>query len=290
MRYIQLIILLNIGFILKAQINKFTVDCGNDTSFCYVLNDTIPHHIGTKVKIANGIPPIKYSWACKVFYIDHYLTASDFLSDTAILTPTVGNWSTIHHVLFYLRVTDSIGNKATDSIKINFSSFIYGLTSYSYTIYEGDSIWFGDIEIGGGLPPVKYYWTPSTGVFDSTSITTWFKPVKTIWYYQYAIDSAGCRSPELNVLDITVNPTLVESVNNKLFSLHQEGSKLVFNNSQNKLARISFFTLDGKNIATLETMGTTIDTQNLFDKSSIYLCILNINGRQESCKYINNSR
>ncbi len=271
---------------------EFKVDCGNDTAFCLdLINGKIINYIGTKVKITNGIPPFKYSWTCnKVFYLVGYLTASDFLSDTTLENPRILGNNVKSSVRFYLTVIDSIGNKAMDSINVKFSQFIYEAGSYLFNINKGDSINFGTIVVGGGIPPLKYYWTPVNGVLDSSEITTWFKPDSSINYYQYIIDSAGCRSENNLALSINIIRTLIENLNSKITGFHQEGSKLFFKNPQNELAYISIYTLDGKNIFNTETKCTAFDTHNLLKSNSAYLCVLNIGGKQEACKFINYKR
>ncbi len=130
LRRMKKILIILFFFPVFTYSQEFKVDCGNDTAFCYGLNDTIIPHIGTEVKITNGIPPFKFSWNCKRFCnAVMCFKASDFLNDTAILNPIIGG-SPVSPVRFYLTVTDSTGNKAMDSINVKFSQFIYEAGSY----------------------------------------------------------------------------------------------------------------------------------------------------------------
>ncbi len=141
--------------------------------------------------------------------------------------------------------------------------------------------------VGGGIPLLKYYWTPVNGVLDSSEITTWFKPDSSINYYQYIIDSAGCRSENNLALSINIIRTFIENLNSKITGFHQEGSKLVFDNPQNELAEISIYTLDGKRIYESETKGSYIEIGNSLPQNGIYVYTLKIQNDFESGKFIN---
>ena len=277
-------------FVLKAQSPVFKVDCGNDTVFCSRLYADTSFHIGTKVKIYNGTAPFTYKWSCKYQYSYYIATASNFLNDTSILNPFIkvsitGEKRSLH---FYLAVKDKNDNVATDSITIRPSSFIYSAGEYEFYLHKGDSMQFfeGFVVVGGGIPPLKYYWTPTVGLDDSSKINAWCKPQQSTFYYQYVIDSAGCKSVPNGAYIITILPTSVKNIGDML-NLHQSGNRMIFCNSYNKLAKLSFYSIDGKKIYTGETTDSFFVIPNLLDKNSITICVLSLGGITSSLKIYN---
>ena len=123
---------------------------------------------------------------------------------------------------FYLTITDSVGNTCRDTVTIRFSSFGYSLLEYQFNINQGDSIhFFGIPFIGSGVPPLNFYWTPSTGLDDSTSLSAWASPDTTTFYSLTAIDSIGCISDSYIFYKIFVNPNSIdEQTNNIKVKIH----------------------------------------------------------------------
>ncbi len=270
---------------INAQTKKYTITCGNDTAFC----ENKINYLGTKVKILNGSPPYKYCWSMnKIHLFNTYLIASYVLSDTSILNPIFKGWAPpVNKFHFYLTITDSLGKVATDSINVKYSFYIIEGGLEQFNLIKGDSLLFGTEQIGGGILPLKFYWTPITGVLDSSANPTWFKPMGSTNYYQYVIDSAGCKSSAIDVLSITVNTTAVTIINVPTIIFHQEGSKLVFSNFQNANAIIKLYSVDGNCVYTIETMDSFISVPKQFN-NNIYICVLNIGNNQETCKFLNN--
>jgi hypothetical protein len=278
MKYYIIIFLLLINFAGKTQTSGFKVDCGNDTVFCPKLYPDTLFHIGENVKIIGGIAPFTYQWGCKVMYNTYVAYATYFLNDTNVLNPYI---KTIldKGVYFKLSVKDKNSNIAIDSIFINATKFIYNLTEYDFNMHVGDSLQFYyNHFVGGGFPPVKYFWSPSTGLEDSAKIDTWCKPQKSTEYYQYIIDSAGCKSSLNRVYNINFLPTSINTSTDKgsQLNLHQIGSCLFFNNPQNTIARISFYSIDGKKILTTKTNNSFYDIAYLLGKNSINICVVTI--------------
>ena len=274
-----------------AQTSPFTVDCGNNTFFCERPISDTTLHIGTQIKLLNGVAPYKYTWSCKPFKPSSKLTftASDFLSDTSIANPYIKDIPVRNKPWrFYLSVEDDNNNIATDSISIQYSQFIYGLFEADFTLNNGDSLQFYyDHFVGGGILPVKYYWTPSDGLEDSTRIDTWCKPLQSTIYYQYIIDSAGCISERnlvyrINVITTSINENSDKSGN--LINLRQEGKRLIFNNPQNKKAKLSFYSIDGKRIFIAETKDPFFEIPSLVYKSNITICVISLSGINATLK------
>ena len=283
MKYFLVIIITLFSFSMQAQPLVLKVDCGNDTVFCPRLYPDTLFHIGTRTKILNGNAPYTYQWSCKWKspYSNYILTASDFLNDTNILNPYIKTLLDVN-ICFHLTVIDKDNNIANDSIFVNSAKFSYSTFEYSFFLHLGDSLqFFNDIFVGGGFPPVKYYWTPSVGLNDSTKIDAWCKPQKSTDYYQYIIDSAGCKSQPNRVYNIYVLPTSIETSSynpRNLLNLYLNGVKLIFNNPQNKLTKLSIYSIDGKIVYSAETNNSFFDIHHLLNKSSIIICVVSLDG------------
>ncbi len=276
---------------INAQTLDFKVDCGNDTIFCRSLYaDTL--HLGSQVKLTNGVAPFAYKWSCKRYKIDNILnlTAKDFLNDTTLLNPYFKSYPIGSDCLyFYLTVEDSSGKQANDSITVRFSQFSYLEGYLQIELNIGDSVEFLCGSVGGGIPPLKLYWTPITGLSDTAGVNIWCKPDKSTDYETYVIDSVGCRSNPNLMYSIIIKPTLIKT-NNFVQSIdaYQNGNRIVFNNPQNRLAIITLYTLDGKKIYESETKGSIIEIDNSLSQNGIYIYNLKVQNEFVSGKYINN--
>ena len=211
-------------------------------------------------------------------------TANDFLNDTTITNPYLTDYGVKNRPWrLYLTVKDNNNNNiSTDSINIQISSFIYKLAEYDFNLPLGDSIQFyDDVFVDGGIPPLKYYWTPSYGLSDSARINSWCKPLKSTDYYQYIVDAAGCKCNPNRAYQITVIPTSVknnpEELGNAL-SLRQHGERLIFNNPNSKSANLIFYSMEGKKLYSSETNNSFFDMHYLLNNSSIKICVLYLNG------------
>ncbi|QQS52534.1 MAG: hypothetical protein IPM71_07310 [Bacteroidota bacterium] len=151
-----------------------------------------------------------------------------------------------------------------------------------FYLSKGDSIQFFDnIFVGGGIPPIEYYWTPSKWLDDSARINAWCKPLESTEYSQYIIDSAGCNSGSNTGYFVFVNPTSAQNIHDESenqLNLQQHGNSLVFNNPHNKRATFSIYTIDGKKIVTSHTTNSHIDISSLIDNGSMIICVLSMEG------------
>jgi hypothetical protein len=149
---------------------------------------------------------------------------------------------------------------------------------------------YDDIFISGGIPPVKYFWTPSEHLSDSAKIDAWANPKVSTDYYQYVIDSAGCKSmPDriYSILTFDESNNIINEDLNKQTNLHQIGSEVFFNNPQGKVAAITCYTLDGRKIFSSRTKESIFDFGNLLKHNTIGMCVINIDGVNESLKIYN---
>lgn len=274
----------------KAQNNTFTVDCGRDTTFCVgTYRCGTCYYIGSRVKLTNGVPPYQLAWSCKPRKITSTITftASDYLSDTIVINPYLKDFGVQNKPWrFYLKVRDSTDKVSIDSIDIQCSTFIFSTYEINLTLNDGDSIQFhDDAFVGGGIPPVKYYWTPGIGLDDSTKIDAWCKPKITTSYRQYIIDSAGCKSEPNLGINVKVIPTSnKDQINdNRELCLHQIGGKLQFNNPQCRVANISFYAINGKLLFTAQTQDSYYNLPR-FDGRGVIICVVERDEKKETIK------
>jgi hypothetical protein len=274
---------------IHAQPSSFEVDCGNDTFFCVGLY-TDSFNIGSHLKIRNGTPPYSYSWNCKSIKVSDNLTftTSDFLNDTSIDNPYLIDYGLINKPwYFYLSVKDINNNVASDSLAIFCSRFTYRTKEYGFNLHIGDSIQFYDeIFVGGGIPPISYYWSPSTGLDDSTKINAWCKPSHNTNYSQYIIDSVGCISYPNRAYNITILPTSgIDNRNQKsTFNLYQVGERVCFTNPFNDLAKLSIYSINGELLYAGETRDAFFDIPDIVGKNNIIICVLTIEGIKAALK------
>ena len=268
--------------VLKAQ---FSIDCGRDTFFCVGLYPDTTFYIGTQVKLMSGLAPYQYSWTCDPIKVTSTITftASNYLNDTSIANPYIKDCGIVNKPwCFYLTVKDNNNNIASDSILVQCSSFTYTTHEYSFSLNKGDSVqFFNDIFVGGGITPIKYYWTPSIWLDDSTQIDTWCKPQESTDYYQYIIDSVGCKSQANRAYNVYIMPTsIINNIgkNKNILNFRQQGKRLFFNNPLHKLTQITFYSIDGKRIHKGETNGSFFDFSCLRNKGSIIICVLSQEG------------
>jgi hypothetical protein len=211
--YTYIIVSILSSFIGKAY-SQCIADAGNDTIICVPLNYGALGTLGGSPLVTGGSGPYTYSWSCDYWIQSFHLTASDFLDDTTIANPSlISNLNNLDSITFHLKVVDGTSQICEDSVKITFSQFGYVLGYAVYYINPGDSIQLPGSTVGGGIGPLKYHWTPTFGLQDSTDVYTWAKPDTTTSYSTIATDSIGCiSSPSLSAI-VYINPTSIKSKN-----------------------------------------------------------------------------
>ncbi len=170
-------------------------DAGIDKHRC--PNDPTTQFGGLKSALG-GVPPYKYEWRIKPIAFAPpsipFLYASHILNDTTAANPTLIYNNLSDSVKLYLRVTDSLGCQSEDSCQITFSNFGQHTFYHEYWIDYGDSVYLNRTpNIGGGFGNVKYSWSPTNGLSDTTlPFGFWAKPLINTNYTPTIIDSKGC--------------------------------------------------------------------------------------------------
>lgn len=209
-----------------------------------------------ELRIKSGIPPYEIKWQADIdIGLIKKFTASDFLNDTTSRNPYF-----IDHIIssqwlkFLITVEDAIGNHATDSINVRFSSFIYPLGYIVQQVSYGDSIQIYHMGIGGGIEPLQYLWDSSKWLsfYDDN---TWCKPDSSFNYYELAIDSVGCKSEPSLTYEVRILPLSSIDYRAQKLEIKQIGNKIIFNNNENDKIEIVQLSVDGKVINKTITKG-----------------------------------
>jgi len=273
---------------------QLQVKIGNDTTFC-ACNIEQGVELAPHLSVTGGTVPYQYCWSISKPY--EYLPerlyyASNMLSDTTLDNPTFlsqyindpQEWTK-----FILTVEDAHGNKAQDSINVRFSDYyIVSVPEPAvYSINKGDSV-FLDVSnsyYGGISPYTSYSWIPKEGVSDPDSPMAWFKPDEGTHYVCMITDSAGCIGSIGSGFLFSVNSETFIHSNFNNATIYQSNGNIFFDNSNNKSVKFSFYDLSGK------LVHEEITTANRYNPGfigtdAVFLCIININNRQETIKYV----
>jgi hypothetical protein len=285
--FLTLIFLLN--FI--EVYSQLRVDAGNDTTYCLDWPRK-NMYLAPNIRVENAVGPYSIRWEFEItWFKSHIFTASDFLNDTTILSPLIKepvSWPDWYQ--FMVHVTDSVNNYAKDSINIRFSNFNYLLSYSVIQLKKGDSILLNGSNVFGGIPPLKYYYTPKTGLSNPDSSKTWCKPDSSIRYYSVAIDSCGCVSMLDLVYDIRMMTTgILESDFNSNNSLNitQQGKMVYFDNPNRQEARITLYSINGGQMSNFITTDDNWDFAGILKEKGIYIVNVSIGKFSGSRKFIN---
>jgi hypothetical protein len=209
------------------------------------------------------------------------------LNDTTIENPyiKVGLPTSNRPFTIYLSVKDSNNNVATDSLIVQQSKFVYYLYNFDITIPIGDSCQFSSsyVSVKGGIPPIHYYWSPSTFLDDSSRLDAWCKPSKSMKYCQYIIDSIGCKSNLALLYYVFPNKTGINELPIKK-EVYQYGNRIVFYNPQSNNAKITIYSIDGKPIYSDITKNSYFIIPTSILQKPFNLGILEVDNRKESFK------
>jgi len=198
---------------------QLIANAGGNKHVCmdqFGVKDTI--EIGTINTAIGGIPPYKYTW---YFNFNSITPLSYYLDDTTSSNPKVLSAYTYNDMnppFIWLKVEDSIGSVAYDSVQVSFSKFYYTIYDYHFILNEGDSVFLNNgTNIGAGVGQLSYLWKPNHGLKDSTKMNGfWAKPDRSIIYYPTVTDSTGCTDQGAPYYYITINHIgLNEDVLNK---------------------------------------------------------------------------
>jgi hypothetical protein len=219
---------------------QLKVDAGNDIIVCSGGDGA--YKIGGCPVASGGVEPYNYTWSGKRKRFpasNYWLYASDILDDTTKSNPSF-LWSAVPEdwFTFHLKVEDAEGSVGYDSVKIIRSYYISALIGPRHVIINrGDSVplSFGNANFYSNFMPLKYYFTPSYGLTDSTYyFNGWAKPDTTTFYYMYVINSVGCVSSKMGHLGVEVVDNMAVQQNKlvqeeKMWSNTKAGTENIYN-------------------------------------------------------------
>jgi len=219
--------------------------------------------LGGSPSAIGGTPPYTYEWwITPIPYIPPsfpYLFASNILNDTTISNPTLiytGSSFIGDSITFYLRITDNVGCQSIDSVLLTTSHFGVHVYTWSYNIYQGDSIYLNQVpNVGGGFGNSTYSWAPTHGLnIANLPSGFWAKPDTSIAYTATVIDSKGCQKtgggPTYYINVGTVGYNEIGKENIKLFpNPTNDIVYILYNSKISSIIRV--YNSVGQNIATV---------------------------------------
>lgn len=213
---------------IKCSAGRFKVYClttsnGIDTivqSSKYPNDDTL----GGIPTITGGIPPYKYTWACRdssSFTFYGVKSASYFLNDTTIARPYLTKkefWNAT--VTFHLNIIDSIGNKCHDSI-IVFAPKQFKAYDDFITKCKLDTV-HKSVGIGGrNYQPYIYTWSPNKYISDISVGDPLFWPPTDYSYVLSVEDTLGCKGADTQHIYVICDGHMnITNTKNKLVILN----------------------------------------------------------------------
>jgi hypothetical protein len=197
------------------------LDAGNDFYICFRdIGGGINPPVTLNPIYQCNYPIASVEWSAEYHYGGFAVfTASDMLSDTTVLTPTLPGipnalnfLNNLDELVFHLKVTNSQGDVYNDIIKIIISRFSIFPDSRTMYIHPGDTatIYSG---IGGGVSPLTYQWIPSDyNIINSSSSIAQVFPTVDTQYHSIVTDAAGCISTYTENWPINVSFLSTESL------------------------------------------------------------------------------
>ncbi|MCF8463940.1 MAG: T9SS type A sorting domain-containing protein [Flavobacteriales bacterium] len=168
-----------------------SADAGPDAHLCKVSGFEM--QLGGNPTATVGYPPFVYEWSIEPIELSAGLVfwSSTFLNDTTVANPNLTDtWG--DEMVFYLEVTDSLGNQCWDTVNVSISEFAISTVTYHVTLPYGDSIQLNYPNVSSNRPIAQVLWNPSQGLSDSTAIQPWARPQSDVTYGCTIWDTAGC--------------------------------------------------------------------------------------------------
>jgi hypothetical protein len=266
--------------------SQLTIDAGNDISVCadkFRKVDSIE-----LLPLINGSKGfVKFCWKFKYdIGLGNYVYGSNILDDTTKQNPKIINASAIPNnkwIPIYLRVTDSVGSIASDSIQLRFSRFASLADFTDRTVAPNTNLQIYSLS-GLGIPPLKYKWTPNYNIDDTSAKEPFVHPGITTTYTCVVTDSIGCKSTWYDQWNIYIDSSLtaieeINQINAKIFpNPITNNSVLQFDNSITQEYYIDVFDILGNNIYHNALLGNTLFLSEMISNTGIlFITISNKN-------------
>ncbi len=270
MKYITVIIIL---FMTSLSIQAQCVaNAGFDIHRCRSDSSV---QLGGNPTAFGGVPPYTYTWSIDPISTSSqsipFIYASDILDDTTGTNPNLiylGGFFIGDSLLFYLKVTDSIGCWSFDTLLLTTSQFNKHVLYFDYYINEGDSIYLNNTpNISGGFGTIIYDWEPSYGLSDTNlSAGFWAYPHTSTAYTATVTDSKNCTvTAQGPTYYIWVNPSGMDNEDKILIKSYPNPTDGIVNidlENHKPIQNIECYAASGEKIL------TKLSSQNHLDLSS----------------------
>lgn len=229
---------------------QLQADAGPEVHLCSNLNSVDSIQLGGNPSATGGIPPYTYEWiyAEPIYPGANFIeNGSYFLSDTSSSNPYTTSLVNTSAPLI-LKVTDSAGSVAYDSVYI--SSTVWGiiLEGKGYTIHAGDSVQLIETNAESSFGNLEIIWRPQIGLTDSIGLGIWAKPMMSTGYYTFITDSMGCTLVAPPYYYITVIPAAIRHMDKESLRLFPTpvSTKLIVEGSNLVEGKFSITNISGK--------------------------------------------
>lgn len=172
---------------LKAQ-GQCVIDAGPNRNIC-------PGELGDSLQlfgevISGDVVQVKWDTKYYIPFLDQSYYVSSFLTDTAILAPTIKSASD-KTGKFYLTGITSTGETCTDSIVLNYSQWMVILLQKLTGKQPQDTVrlWPASSSV---WEPMQYAWSPNYMISDTTVRNPLVWNDTTVFYDLLITDALGC--------------------------------------------------------------------------------------------------
>lgn len=265
-----------------AGLNLYLCDSIGSSKLAPLSSSRQSKLLGSTPTARGGAMPYKYKWT----YIyktnltsKPYIYASDLLNDTSISNPVLkdgfSSWLYSYpnrKLTITLEVTDNTGTVVKDSIDIIQSLYKYKMVSERYKSQK-DTILF-ESNIGGGVIPLKFSWSPRNYILDSNiNPMRTYSPIDVI-YLSKATDSLGCIASDKISLLIYKSSIKESNFLNLISNYHNPINKSsIFELSNfNKLSKIEIYNSLGHIIHSQKTT-YILEIGNLIKDEGFYFIV-----------------
>ena len=248
-RKLQILITLLLIISWQQTFSQFVIDAGSDKYICvdaFGVFDTCL----LDGEIISGTGTYTCTWECNYQAGSTSFYASYFLDDTTKLQPSIAHGD-VSHLIFYLTVTDDLGNDYIDSVNVYFSHFSSLLTETENWIQQGDTIQIWNI-IGGCISPLTFAWSPNYNISDTTYQHPLVWPDTTTVYNLIVTDSIGCISTFLEDWIVNVTSTNINNLQTKsnilIYPNPSSGNVQLTMSKEQLGSRIEIVNINGKTV------------------------------------------
>lgn len=256
--YLLLFLLLFIPLFSPAQC---LLDIGPSKLICGA--NTLPQLllVTYTINLQVATPPFTYVWSAEYDAgAAGIYTASDMLDDTTLEKPAIINylWDpvdtlNVYGQKFHLKVTDALGETCEDSFFISYIEWQLNLDDCTYQVPRGAPVGLRH-NIGGGVPPYQYAWSPNYAINDTTRGFPLATPDTSTVYTVTVTDQLGCVAESYCTVYITGS------------SIDPNQQKAVFSITANPLRTTTELILDHQSFRGLKTRILDLQGKVVFEK------------------------